>query len=111
MELHHSSEQEAPKKVTKLFLNMPLIAVVIHSRRGLRCGVYQSSPILFYSLLGVVFDPARCLANVNSRGGFQKGGLTFSTTLHSKARKSWPLRGKEMSTEPRLTQAALKCRF
>src|ERR1035438_3990603 len=24
MELHHSSEQEAPKKVTKLFLNMPL---------------------------------------------------------------------------------------
>ena len=25
MELHHSSEQEAPKKVTKLFLNMPLV--------------------------------------------------------------------------------------
>src|SRR5260370_11288843 len=24
MELHHSSEQEAPKKVTKLFLNTPL---------------------------------------------------------------------------------------
>jgi hypothetical protein len=24
MELHHSSEQEAPKKVTKLFLNMTL---------------------------------------------------------------------------------------
>src|SRR5664280_433485 len=28
MELHHSSEQEAPKKVTKLFLNMPLDPVL-----------------------------------------------------------------------------------
>ena len=27
MELHHSSEQEAFKKVTKLFLNMPLVAL------------------------------------------------------------------------------------
>jgi len=26
MELHHSSEQEAPKKVTKLFLNKPLVS-------------------------------------------------------------------------------------
>jgi dienelactone hydrolase len=30
MELHHSSEQEAPKKVTKLFLNMPLVQLIIY---------------------------------------------------------------------------------
>ena len=34
MELHHSSEQEAPKKVTKLFLNMPLDKVVIADTPG-----------------------------------------------------------------------------
>src|SRR5258707_11236808 len=33
MELHHSSEPEAPEKVTKLFLNTPLVA---HCRRD-RC--------------------------------------------------------------------------
>src|ERR1700704_1989443 len=30
MELHHSSETEAPKKVTKLFLNMPLARCTRH---------------------------------------------------------------------------------
>ena len=34
MELHHSSEQEAPKKVTKLFLNMPLVKEVLRMNDG-----------------------------------------------------------------------------
>jgi hypothetical protein len=39
MELHHSAETEAPKKVTKLFLNRPLP----HSRLGYpRSGLSRS---------------------------------------------------------------------
>ena len=29
MELHHSSQQEAYRKVTKLFLNTPLVVVIL----------------------------------------------------------------------------------
>src|SRR5216684_6101775 len=33
MELHHSSEKEAPKKVTKLFFNIPLVITACRAVR------------------------------------------------------------------------------
>src|ERR1700675_3902567 len=62
MELHHSSEQEAFKKVTKLFLNMPLVGL-------LGCNARLSKPGLRQALLAsleVICPTGGCLTGLSS---------------------------------------------
>src|SRR5664280_1366855 len=57
MELHHSSEQEAPKKVTKLFLNMPL-GDSVTSSTWIRFSVHTGAPRIHGELLKLGFSVA-----------------------------------------------------
>jgi hypothetical protein len=46
MELHHSSEKEAPKKVTKLFFNIPLAATAIDRTALVRDHTFSNGTLM-----------------------------------------------------------------